>query len=138
MDHVIGHWTGLRLLILSSGTWYTVTDGNANFANSDRPDSRSGVGTSKPCVPGRSSTPALFMSYGDVSMKRDRTRILILRWRRSFLFGESLQLELRAEAFNALNHPNFLFAAPGRRTRNNATVFGTPSFASRPLHSHHD
>jgi hypothetical protein len=41
---------------------------------------------------------------------------------------ESMQLELRGEMFNALNHPNQLFAAPGPQNSNNATVFGTPSF----------
>ena len=41
---------------------------------------------------------------------------------------ESLQLELRAEVFNVLNHPNFLFAAAGPQNSNYATVFGTPSF----------
>jgi hypothetical protein len=30
--------------------------------------------------------------------------------------------------FNAFNHPNHLFAAPGPQNSNSATVFGTPSF----------
>jgi len=70
-------------------------------------------------------------SFGDVSLNSlqgpgnknfdfAREKIIPLR--------ESLQLELRAEAFNVLNHPNFLFAAPGPQNSNNATVFGTPSF----------
>jgi hypothetical protein len=42
--------------------------------------------------------------------------------------GERLQFELRGELFNAFNHPNQLFAAPGPQNSNNATVFGTPSF----------
>ena len=42
--------------------------------------------------------------------------------------GERLQLELRGEMFNAFNHPNELFAAPGPQNSNSATVFGTPTF----------
>ena len=42
--------------------------------------------------------------------------------------GERLQFELRGEMFNAFNHPNQLFAAPGPQNSNSATVFGTPSF----------
>jgi hypothetical protein len=56
VDHVIGHWTVSGLVTLSSGTWYTVTDGNGNFANSDgqqRPDFVPGQkATGKPCVAG--------------------------------------------------------------------------------------
>jgi hypothetical protein len=39
-----------------------------------------------------------------------------------------MKLELRGEMFNAWNHPNFLFAAPGPQNSNSATVLGTPSF----------
>jgi hypothetical protein len=40
---------------------------------------------------------------------------------------ESLQLELRVEVFNVLNHPISLRPA-GPQNSNHATVFGTPSF----------
>ena len=56
IDHVIGNWNWSSIVTLSSGTWFTVTDGNANFANSDgqqRPDFVPGIkANSKPCVPG--------------------------------------------------------------------------------------
>jgi hypothetical protein len=42
--------------------------------------------------------------------------------------GERLQFELCGELFNAFNHPDQLFAAPGPQNSNNATVFGTSSF----------
>jgi hypothetical protein len=44
--------------------------------------------------------------------------------------GESRHIEFRAEAFNAFNHPNFQFAAPGPQNSINSTVMGTPSFGS--------
>ena len=77
VDHLIGHWTVSGLLTLSSGTWYTVTDGNANFANSDgqqRPDFVPGQkATGKPCVPGTFFNTCAFQdpplgSFGDVSL----------------------------------------------------------------------
>ena len=77
VDHVIGHWTASGLVTLSSGTWYTVTDGNGNFANSDgqqRPDFVPGQkATSKPCVPGTFFNTCAFKnpplgSFGDVSL----------------------------------------------------------------------
>ena len=43
-------------------------------------------------------------------------------------FGGSRRIELRAEAFNAFNHPNFQFAAPGPQNSINSTIMGTPSF----------
>jgi outer membrane receptor protein involved in Fe transport len=140
VDHVIGHWTVSGLLILSSGTWYTVTDGNANFANSDgqqRPDFVPGQkATGKPCVAGTFFNTCAFQdpplgSYGDVSMNSLQgpgNKNFDFAVEKIIPIRERLQLELRAEAFNALNHPNFLFAAPGPQNSNNATVFGTPSF----------
>jgi hypothetical protein len=42
--------------------------------------------------------------------------------------GEARRFELRGEFFNSLNHPNFLFAAPGPQNSNNATTFGSTNF----------
>jgi outer membrane receptor protein involved in Fe transport len=140
VDHVIGHWTASGLVTLSSGTWYTVTDGNGNFANSDgqqRPDFVPGQkATSKPCVAGTFFNTCAFAnpalgSFGNVSLNSLQgpgNKNVDFALEKIIPLRESLQLELRAEAFNALNHPNFLFAAPGPQNSNNATVFGTPSF----------
>jgi hypothetical protein len=140
VDHVIGHWTISGLLTLSSGTWYTVTDGNGNFANSDgqqRPDAVPGQkATGKPCVPGTFFNTCAFQnpalgSFGDIglnSLQGPDDKNFDFAVEKIIPLHEKLQLELRAEAFNAINHPNFLFAAPGPQNSNNATVFGTPSF----------
>jgi hypothetical protein len=77
VDHIIGDWNWSGIATLSSGTWFTVTDGNADFANSDgqqRPDFVPGVkATSKPCIPGTFFNTCAFQnpplgSTGDVSM----------------------------------------------------------------------
>jgi outer membrane receptor protein involved in Fe transport len=140
LDHVIGHWTVSGLLTLSSGTWYTVTDGNGNFANSDgqqRPDAVPGQkATGKPCVAGTFFNTCAFQnpalgSFGNIgmnSLQGPDDKNFDFAVEKIIPIREKLQLELRAEAFNAINHPNFLFAAPGPQNSNNATVFGTPSF----------
>ena len=140
VDRVIGHWTASGLVTLSSGTWYTVTDGNGNFANSDgqqRPDFVAGQkATSKPCVAGTFFNTCAFAnpalgSFGDVSLNSLQgpgNKNVDFALEKIIPLRESVQLELRAESFNVLNHPNFLFAAPGPQNSNNATVFGTPSF----------
>jgi len=140
LDHVIGHWTVSGLLTLSSGTWYTVTDGNGNFANSDgqqRPDAVPGQkATGKPCVAGTFFNTCAFQnpalgSFGDIgmnSLQGPDDKNFDFAVEKIIPIREKLQLELRAEAFNVINHPNFLFAAPGPQNSNNATVFGTPSF----------
>jgi hypothetical protein len=42
--------------------------------------------------------------------------------------GELRHIEFRAEAFNASNHPNFQFAAPGPQNSINSTIMGTTTF----------
>ncbi|WP_263381819.1 TonB-dependent receptor [Granulicella arctica] len=42
--------------------------------------------------------------------------------------GDARRFELRGEFYNALNHPNFLFAAAGPQNSNNATTFGSSNF----------
>lgn len=139
-DRLLGHWTLTGIVTLSSGNWFTVTDANGNFANSDgqqRPDFVPGQKASgKPCVPGTFFNTCAFAnppegSFGNVSLNSlegpgnedvdfSVQKIIPIRERR--------QIELRAEAFNIFNHPNKLFAAPGPQNGNNATAFGAPGF----------
>jgi len=140
IDHVISNWNWSSIVTLSSGTWFTVTDGNADFANSDgqqRPDFVPGVkANSKPCVPGTFFNTCAFQnpalgSAGNVSINslegpgEKNVDIALLK---TIPLGDSRRFELRGEAFNAFNHPNFQFAAPGPQNSINSTIMGTPSF----------
>jgi hypothetical protein len=133
---------------LSSGTWFTVTDANANFANSDgqqRPDFVPGQNQNgKPCVPGTFFNTCAFAdpqpgSFGNVSLNSLRGPGY-KNWDGSLLknfpVGENRRVEFRAEFYNLLNHTNYLFAAAGPQNSNNSTVLGTTSFgyvtAARP------
>ena len=90
----------------------------------------------KPCVPGTFFNTCAFQdpaqgSFGNVSLNSLQgpgNKNFDFALEKIIPLHEKLQLELRAETFNVLNHPNFLFAAPGPQNSNNATVFGTPSF----------
>ena len=139
LDHVIGHWQLSGVATLSSGTWYTVTAANS-FANSDgqqRPDFAPGQKSSgRPCVPGTFFNTCAFQnpqpgSLGNVSLNTVNGPGN-KNWDMSLLknvpLHESVRLELRGEFYNAFNHPNFLFAAPGPQNGNNATVFGSGTF----------
>ncbi len=140
LDQVIGHWTLTGIITSSAGTWFTVTDSNDNFANSDgqqRPDLVPGQkATGKHCAPGTFFNTCAFTnpalgSFGDVSLNSlegPGYNDADFAVQKIVPIHESMQLELRGEMFNALNHPNQLFAAPGPQNSNNATVFGTPSF----------
>ena len=137
---VLGDWEFSGVTTISDGTWYTVTDANGNFANSDgqqRPDAVAGQNPNgKPCVPGTFFNTCAFVdpaygSFGDVGQNTVRGPGL-QSWDMSFQkdlpVGEHRRFQFRAEMFNIFNHPNFLFAQPGPQNSNNATVFGTPSF----------
>ena len=140
VDHIIGDWNWSGIVTLSSGTWFTVTDGNADFANSDgqqRPDFVPGVkANSKPCVPGTFFNTCAFAnpalgSFGDVSMNSlegPNEKNVDFALEKKIPLGESRHIEFRAETFNAFNHPNFQFAAPGPQNSINSTIMGTPSF----------
>jgi hypothetical protein len=140
VDHIIGDWNWSGIVTLSSGTWFTVTDGNADFANSDgqqRPDFVPGVkATSTPCVPGTFFNTCAFQnpalgSTGDVSMNSlegPNEKNVDFALLKKIPLGEQRHIELRAETFNAFNHPNFQFAAPGPQNSINSTIMGTPTF----------
>jgi outer membrane receptor protein involved in Fe transport len=140
IDHLLSNWNWSGIVTLSSGTWFTVTDGNGNFANSDgqqRPDFVPGVkATSKPCVAGTFFNTCAFAnpalgSPGDVSinsLQGPGEKNVDFALLKKIPMGESRRLEIRAEAFNAFNHPNFQFAAPGPQNSINSTIMGTPTF----------
>ncbi len=145
---LIGGWELSGIATLSSGTWFTVTDSNANFSNSDgqqRPDPVPGQkANGKPCVAGTFFNTCTFQdpalgSFGNVGLNTLRgpglknwdTALL-----KNFPVGETRRFEFRAEFYNLLNHTNFLFAAAGPQNGNNSTVLGSSTFgfvtASRP------
>ena len=140
VDYLIGHWQLSGIATLSSGTWYTVTDANSNFANSDgqqRPDFAPGQKASgKHCLAGTAFNTCAFQdpvpgSFGDVTLNTVNGPG-VKNWDISVLktlsVSEARRFELRGEFYNALNHPNFLFAAPGPQNSNNATTFGSTNF----------
>ena len=139
LDRVIGHWQLSGVATLSSGTWYTITDATS-FANSDgqqRPDFVPGQKSSDhPCVAGTAFNTCAFQdaqpgSLGNVTLNtvngpgNENWDMSLLK---TVPLHESVRLELRGEFYNAFNHPNFLFAAPGPQNGNNATVLGSSNF----------
>ena len=137
---LIGDWELSGISTLSSGTWFTVTDSNANFANSDgqqRPDAVPGQkANGKPCIAGTYFNTCAFQdpalgSFGDLGLNTLRgpgeenwdTALL-----KVFPVGETRRFEFRAEFYNVLNHTNFLFAAAGPQNGNNSTVLGSSTF----------
>jgi hypothetical protein len=140
LNRFIGDWTLSGIVTLSSGNWFTVTDGNGNFANSDgqqRPDFVSGQKASdKSCVPGTFFNTCAFAnpalgSFGNVSLNSLQGpgyEDVDVAVQKIIPVRGAMHFELRAEMFNALNHPNQLFAAPGPQNSNSSTVLGGPSF----------
>jgi hypothetical protein len=139
-DRLIGGWQLSGITTISSGTWFTVTDANGNFANSDgqqRPDAVAGQNPNgKPCVAGTSFNTCAFTdpalgSFGNVGQNTIQGPG-VNNWDLSILknipVGEKRRFEFRTEFFNLPNHANFLFAKAGPQNSNNSTVFGTPSF----------
>jgi hypothetical protein len=140
IDAVIGHWNWSGIITLSDGTWFTVTDGNGSFANSDgqqRPDVVPGVkATSKPCIPGTFFNTCAFQnpalgSFGNVALNTlegPSVKNVDFALLKTIPLGEPRHIEFRAESFNTFNHPNFQFAAPGPQNSINSTVMGTAQF----------
>lgn len=142
IDVALAHWNWSGILTLSSGTWFTVTDGNADFANSDgqqRPDFVPGVKArlgAKPSIAhpffntSAFADPALG-STGNVSinsLEGPGEKNVDFALLKTVSLGGARHMEFRAEAFNAFNHPNFQFAAPGPQNSINSTIMGTTSF----------
>jgi hypothetical protein len=112
----IGGWQTAGILTLQSGNWYTATDGNANFANSDGnqyPD-LAGNPNGKHCIPGTLFNTCAFQDPPLGSLGNSGRNIILepgtINWDASFLKQLAIsgprRLEFRAEFFNILNHPN--------------------------------
>ena len=142
-NQIVGGWQIASIVTISTGNWYTVLDGNGNFANADggaggvsqRPDQ---VGDSRatPCVPGTFFNTCAYAdpnqgSFGNVgrnTIQGPGNRVWDFSLFKFFKVNERSNLEFRAEFFNVLNHTNFLFARPGPQNGNPATVLGDPHF----------
>jgi len=119
VNQIIGGWQVSGITTISSGNWFTITDGNSNFANSDggqRPDLVSGQNPNgKPCIAGTYFNTCAFVdpplgSFGNLG----RNTVLgpgYQTWDVSFIkhlaLSEKTRLEFRAEFFNLPNHANF-------------------------------
>jgi hypothetical protein len=143
LNAMIGGWQLAGVATISSGNWFTVTDGNGNFSNSDggtegnsqRPN-QIGDPTARPCVPGTFFNTCAFTdpqlgSYGNVGRNTLQGPGYVI-WDSSlfktFQVSERFRLEFRSEFFNLLNHTNFLLSQSGPQESNNSTVLGTPQF----------
>ncbi len=142
-NQIVGGWQIASIVTLSTGNWYTVLDGNGNFANADggaggvsqRPD-QVGDPRATPCVPGTffntcafaDPNPGSFGNVGRNTIQGPGNRVWDFSLFKFFKLTERSNLEFRAEFFNVLNHTNFLFAKPGPQNGNPATVLGDPHF----------
>ena len=142
-NQIVGGWQIASIVTISTGNWYTVLDGNGNFANADggaggvsqRPD-QVGDPRAHPCLPGTffntcayaDPSPGSFGNVGRNTIQGPGNRVWDFSLFKFFKVKERSNFEFRAEFFNVLNHTNFLFAKPGPQNGNPATVLGDPHF----------
>jgi hypothetical protein len=137
-NQIIGGWQFGGITTISQGNYFTITDGNGDFSNSDgqqRPD-LTGDPQATPCVPGTFfntcafSDPALgsFGNLGRNTLRGPGFQIWDFSLFKRFHISERMNLEFRSEFFNVFNHPNLQFAKSGPQNSINTTTFGTPEF----------
>jgi len=119
LNQVIGGWQLSGVTTLSTGNWFTITDGNGNFSNStggQRPDLVPGQNPNgKPCVPGTFfntcafTDPALgsFGNAGRNIVLGPGFQVWDISLLKRFPIKERGRAEFRAEFFNLPNHTNF-------------------------------
>ena len=113
---IAGGWRNSTILTLQTGNWYTVTDGNSNFANSDgqqNPD-LAGNPNGRHCVTGTLFNTCAFKdpalgSLGGAGrniVQEPGSITFDTSLFKDFRVRETARFELRGELFNVLNHPN--------------------------------
>jgi hypothetical protein len=146
LQQLVGGWQVAGITTVSSGNWFTPTDSNGSFANSDglqMPDVVVNP-NGKHCQPGTFFNTCAFVdpplgSFGDAgrnSILGPGLQIWDFSVFKTFQINERTHLEFRTEFFNIPNHTNFLLSKSGPQQGNNSTVLGASQFgfltAARP------
>lgn len=138
LNQIAGGWQIGGITSISRGNWFTITDGNASFANSDgqqRPD-LVGDPHATPCVPGTYFNTCAFAdpalgSFGNVgrnTIQGPGYQIWDFSLFKNFRVSERVKLEFRSEFFNVFNHANLQFAKSGPQNSISTTTFGSSEF----------
>jgi len=138
----LGHWSLNSIFSARTGLPYTVTINESTPFSS--PSFRRPNLTGAPLyidnpnvATGRSLNPAAFNfavpagqmgNLGRNALRGPGSWQIDLSLHRTFDLLESLKVELRVEAFNVLNHPNFLYPTNRAATFRNGVVTVSPTF----------
>ena len=141
LEQVVGGWQVAGITTISSGNWFTPTDSNGNFANSDGfegqlPDVVADPNHSPHCQPRTFFNTCAFVnpplgSFGDAgrnSILGPGFQIWDFSVFKTFQVSERTHLEFRTEFFDFPNHTNFLLSKSGPQQGNNSTVLGSSQF----------
>ena len=140
MQQIVGGWQVAGITTASSGNWFTPTDGNGNFSNSDSFESQIPNVVANPngshCQPGTFFNTCAFVdpplgSFGDAgrnSVRGPGFQIWDFSVFKMFQISERTHLEFRTEFFNIPNHTNFLLSKSGPQQSNNSTVLGSAQY----------
>lgn len=141
LNHIIGGWQVAGITTASTGNWFTPTDIETDLSNSDgggtvfgsaRPNVV-GDPNAKPCLAGTLFNTCAFVTNQIAGSSGNAGRNIIRgpgfqNWDISIFktlpIREQMQLEFRAEFFNAWNHLNPLFSNPNNIEENIATEHG--------------
>jgi len=138
LQQVVGGWQIAGITTVSSGNWFTPTDSNGNFANSDGlqyPDVIANPNGSH-CAPHTFFNTCAFVdpqfgSFGNAarnSILGPGFQIWDASIFKTFQVTERTHVEFRTEFFNFPNHTNFLLSKSGPQESNNSTVLGASQY----------
>jgi len=143
LQQVVGGWQVAGITTVSSGNWFTPTDSDGNFANSDGfegqlPNVVADPNHSSHCKPGTFFNTCAFVdpplgSFGDAgrnSVLGPGFQIWDFSVFKTFRVSERTRLEFRSEFFNFPNHTNFLLSKSGPQQGNNSTILGSSQFGT--------
>jgi len=140
LEQIVGGWQLAGITTASSGNWFTPTDADGNFSNSDSFESQMPNVVANPngrhCQPGTFFNTCAFVdpplgSFGDAgrnSVRGPGFQIWDFSVFKLFQISERTHLEFRTEFFNIPNHTNFLLSKSGPQQSNNSTVLGSAQY----------
>ena len=139
LDQVVGGWQIAGITTVSSGNWFTPTDSNGSFANSDglqMPNVVADPNNSGHCLAGTFFNTCAFVdpplgSFGNAgrnSVRGPGFQVWDFSVFKMFRVSERTRLEFRTEFFNIPNHTNFLLSKSGPQESNSSTVLGASQF----------